>query len=221
MKGGPTRPRSERVTVGVADVLPKLVVYRLLAGVVQPPDTAQLVVVEDKTERLLAELALHNLDIVLTDSNVVPGIKIKAYYHPLGACGVSLMAAPELAKKLAKNFPHSLDGAPLLLPAESTSLRRSLEQWFAAKRVRPLVAAEFADSALLKTFGQAGVGAFAVPSAVENDVREQYGCQPVGRFEGLMERFFAVTVDRRLRHPAVLRIQQTAQEELFPATVEA
>jgi LysR family transcriptional activator of nhaA len=219
MAAGPLRPRSARVAVGVADVVPKLIVYRLLEPLLDPADPVRLVCLEDKTDRLLAELALHHLDVVITDVPATgAAARLKAYHHPLGETAVTVMAAPDLAGRLRKNFPRSLDGAPVLLPAEGTALRRGLDQWFQAERVRPDVVAEFADSALLAVFGQAGRGAFAVPAAVEAEVRTQYGVQPVGRADGVRERYFAVTVERRLRHPAVVRVYEKARQELFGET---
>lgn len=216
MRAGPTRGRSPRITVGVADVLPKLLVYRLLEPVFQLPDPVQLNVVEDKFDRLLGELAMHNVDLVLSDGPAgAAGVKVKAYSHLLGECGVVLMAAPTLATRLRKGFPESLSGAPVILPADGTSLRRSLNQWFADRGLRPDVRGEFADTALVKVFGGAGVGAFAVPAAVEAEARERYGAATVGRLDGVSEKFYAITVERRLRHPAVVRISETARQEVF------
>jgi LysR family transcriptional activator of nhaA len=222
MAGGPLRPRSAKVTVGVADVVPKLIVQRLLEPVYQPGDPVRLVCLEDKTDQLLAELALHHLDVVLTDAPPGATARVKAFHHLLGECGATVMAAPDLAARLRKNYPRSLDGAPFLLPVEGTSLRRSVDQWFQAERLRPDVVGEFADAALLAVFGQAGRGAFVVPAAVEKAVRDQYGAQPVGRAEGVRERYYAVTVERRIRHPAVVRIWEAARQELFgePTTGE-
>ncbi|TBU86683.1 LysR family transcriptional regulator, partial [Stutzerimonas kirkiae] len=149
---------------------------------------------EDKSDRLLAELALHNLDLVLTDSQVTTtSVKVKAYNHLLGECGVVVMAAPSLAKKLRDHFPQSLTGAPFLIPTENTALRRSLDEWFAARSVHPLIRGEFADSALEKVFGAGGIGAFVVPAVIEKEVKEQYGVQTVGTLDGITERFYAVT----------------------------
>jgi LysR family transcriptional activator of nhaA len=216
MAAGPLRPRSARVVVGVADVVPKLIVYRLLEPLLAPADPVRLLCLEDKTDRLLAELALHHLDVVITDTPAAgSSARVKAYHHPLGESGVTIVAAPELAARLRKNFPRSLDGAPFLLPVEGTALRRSLDQWFQAERVRLDVVGEFADSALLGEFGQAGRGAFAVPTAVEAEVQSQLGVQAVGPAAGVRERYYAVTVERRLRHPAVVRVYERARQELF------
>ena len=219
MQDGPARSRSTRVVVGVADVLPKLIVYRLLEPVYHLAEPVTLTVVEDKSDRLLVELAMHNLDLVLTDSQVTSSsVKVKAYHHLLGECPVSIMAAPPLAKRLREEFPKSVNGAPFLLPTENTGLRKSLDEWFAVRNIRPEIRGEFADPSLSKVFGRGGVGAFAVPAAIEKEVREQYGVQFVGRPEGITERFYAVTVERRLRHPAVLKITEAAKQDLFAAS---
>ena len=144
-------------------------------------DRLRVVCVEGKLDRLAAELAIHNLDVVLSDTPLPPTFKAKVYTHLLGECGVVIVGVPELVERHKSGFPKSLDGAPFLLPAEGTVLRRSLDQWFDAEGVRPAVRGEFEDSALLKTFGRAGEGLFAIPAAVERDVRRHYGARRVGR----------------------------------------
>jgi LysR family transcriptional activator of nhaA len=214
LKGRPTG-RPLRLVVGVADVLPKIVSYRLLEPAFHLPDAVQVICREDKSERLLAELCVHELDMVLSDVPVGPTVKVKAFNHVLGECGVSVMGAAELAKPLRKGFPRSLDGAPFLLPTANTVLRRSLDQWFDTKGIRPAVRAEFEDSALLKVFGQAGVGLFVVPTVVENEVRKQYNVRLVGRLEEVRERFYAISVERKLKHPAVVAVCDAARQRLF------
>jgi LysR family transcriptional activator of nhaA len=216
-RDGGTATRPARVTVGVADVVPKLVVYKLLEPVYALPQPVQLVVVEDRPEKLLSELAAHALDLVVTDSPVVGGPRVKVYTHLLGECGVTVFAAAALADKLRRGFPRSLDRVPFLLPTTESSLRRSLDQWFAEVGVRPEVRGEFADSALLKVFGQAGRGAFALPSVVGDEVQEQYGVKAVGEVTAVRVRFHAITAERKLTHPAVLAIRDAARQELFPA----
>jgi LysR family transcriptional activator of nhaA len=207
--------RPLRLTVGVADVVPKLVTHRLLEPVRALPGGVHLVCVEDKPERLVASLALHELDVVLSDAPVDPGVRVRVFHHLLGECGVSLLAAPLLAAKLRRRFPRSLDGAPLLLPTENTVLRRALEQWFDGQRVRPRVVAEFEDSALLKTFALKGDGAFVAPLAIEGEVCAVYGVRRVGRIEGVRERFYAITAERRLAHPAVVALSEAARRQVF------
>ncbi|MBI5477665.1 MAG: transcriptional activator NhaR [Deltaproteobacteria bacterium] len=214
IKGRPTG-RPLRLNVGVADVVPKMIVRQLLEPTRRLPEPVRLVCREDKVDRLLAELALHSLDVVLADAPVAPGSSVKAFSHLLGECGVSFMAAPELARRFRRGFPRSLDGAPVLLPTENTSLRRSLEQWFDGVRIRPVVVAEFDDSALLNSFAQDGAGVFATPSAVEKAVQRQYQVRLVARVAEVRERFFAITVQRRLLHPAVVAVCGAAREGLF------
>jgi LysR family transcriptional activator of nhaA len=181
------------------------------------PETVRVVCHEDRPDRLLAELSAHAIDLVLTDAPLGPGTRVRAYNHLLGSCGVTLFAAPALAASCRRNFPASLDGAPFLLPLETSTLRGSLERWFEARGIRPRVAGEFQDSALLETFGQAGIGVFAAPSAIEREVRQYYSVSPIGRLEGVVERFYAVSIERKLKHPAILAISETARAELFPA----
>lgn len=216
MKDGPSRGRSTRITIGVADVVPKLIVYRLLEPVYQLGEPVHLEVVEDKSDRLLAELAMHNLDLLICDAQVMSSaVKVKAYHHLLGESPLTVVAAPATARKLRDRFPSSLDGAPFLMPLENTTLRKTLDEWFAARDLRPDIRGEFADTALIKVFGSAGIGAFTIPVAIENDVKQQFGVQTVGRLDGASERYYAVTVERRLRHPAIVRITESARNQLF------
>jgi LysR family transcriptional activator of nhaA len=163
VKGRPTG-RPMRLSVGVDEVLPKLIVRRLIEPALKLPAGVRLTVREAPVGELLSRLAVHALDVVLSDSPVSPHFRIKAYSHLLGECGVSWFAVERVAKSLKRNFPKSLDGAPVLLPTEETALRRALEAWFQALGVRPNVVAEFEDSALLKAFGQEGHGAFPAPT---------------------------------------------------------
>ena len=204
-----------RVVVGTTDVLPKVIVYRLLQPLFEAADGPRLVCVEDKPERLLADLATHGLDLVLTDSTHYPSVKVRVFHHLLGESGVTFLAAPAVAARLSGPFPRCLNGAPVLLPTDNTSVRRALDQWFAEEGLSPRLRGEFADTALMKVFGQAGHGVFPLPSAVERDVQELYGVVPVGRAERVRTRFYAVSVQRRLRHPAVVAICETARQELF------
>lgn len=213
VKGRPTG-RPPRLRVGIDNVVPKLVAYRLLEPALQL-EPFQVVCTEDKPERLLGELAQHLLDVVLTDTAVGPGLNLRVYNHLLGESPVIVFGAPGLARRYRAGFPRSLDGAPLLLPTEGTALRRSLEAWFDAERIRPRVAGEFEDSALLKVFGEAGRGLFAAATATEAAVRRQYHVESLGTLERVRERFYAISVERRLRHPAVVAISDAARESLF------
>jgi LysR family transcriptional activator of nhaA len=214
VKGRPTG-RPLRLHVGISDVLPKLVCHDLLMPALRLPEPVQIVCHGDKTERLLAELAVQGLDLVLSDVPVGGNIKVRAFNHLLGECGLTFFATPDLARKYRRGFPHSLDGAPLLVPTEDSLVRRSLDHWFESIGVRPHLVAEFDDSGLLKSFGQGGEGIFGVPSVVEAGVRKQYGVQVVGRTEEVVERFYAITVERRIKHPAAMAISESAKQNLF------
>jgi LysR family transcriptional activator of nhaA len=207
--------RPYRLVVGVADVMPKVLVRRLLAPALALPEGVQLVCREDKTERLLAALSVHELDVVLADAPMGPQVSVKAFNHLLGESGVSLLAARPLAAKLKRGFPASLHQAPMLVPAEHTTLRRSIDQWLDARGVRPRVVAEFDDSALMKVFGQSGTGVFPAPAVVEQDVCRRYSLSVVGRLEDVRERFYAISVEKRLKHPAVVAISEAARHDLF------
>jgi LysR family transcriptional activator of nhaA len=214
VKGRPTG-QPVRFSVGVADVVPKLIAHRLLEPALALPDRVRIVCLEDRTDRLLAELALHALDLVISDAPIGPHVNVRAFNHLLGECGVSFFATPKRAAPLRRRFPHSLDGAPMLVPSEGATLRRSLDQWLEAAGLRPRVVAEFDDSALLKAFAQAGHGVFAGASAIEGEICAQYGVRVVGRVDALRERFYAISVERKLKHPAVLAITEAARSALF------
>jgi LysR family transcriptional regulator, transcriptional activator of nhaA len=212
--GRPTG-RPLRLLVGIADALPKMVARRLLVPAQQLAEPVYMVCREDRPERLLGELATHTLDVVLADAPVPAGTGIRAYSHLLGECGVSFFAAGPAADRLRRRFPASLDGAPFLMPTEQSAMRRGLEQWFSAQGIRPRIVAEIEDSALLKAFGQDGVGAFAGQTVIEREIARQYRVRPIGRTTDLRERYYAITVDRRIKHPAVVAITTTAREGLF------
>ena len=216
LKGFPSRDVL-RLTVGVPDVLPKLVVYRLLKPALELDEKVQLVCYEGKLNELLGELALHRLDIVLADSPLTPASHIRAFNHLLGESGTSIFATAELARKHKTTFPKLLHGAPMLLPTQNTSLRRALEQWFDTTDIRPTIVHEFEDSAVLKVFGQHGEGLFAAPTAIEDEICRQYGVRILGRIAEVKERFYAISVERRLKHPAVVKISDAARETLFSA----
>lgn len=207
--------RPVRFFVGIADALPKLIAYRVLEPALRLTEQVYFICKEGKPERLLAELAVHELDLVLTDAPMNPNIKVKAYNHLLGECGVTIFATTKTATSYKRKFPQSLNGAPFLLPTENTSLRRSLDQWFEAQGLKPVAVGEFEDSALLKVFGQTGVGLFAAPSAIEEEIQKQYGVQVIGHIDSIREHFYAISVERKLKHPAVVAISEAARQELF------
>jgi LysR family transcriptional activator of nhaA len=220
LKGRPSG-RPGRLTVGIADVVPKLITHRLLEIALTLPEPVQLVCHEGKTDRLVAELAVQDYDLVITDAPLPPHLNVKAYNHPLGECGVSFFGARRLATAHKKSFPASLDDAAMLLPTSNTTLRRSLEQWFREHDVRPRVVAEFEDSALLKVFGQHGHGIFPAPAILADEICEQYGVRLIGTTEQVLERFYAISVERRIKHPAVAAITETARERMFGRSAAA
>ena len=203
-----------RLAVGVTDVIPKLVAERLLQPAFETSPDLRLTCREGPLPQLLASLALHELDVVLADAPSSEPVSVRSFNHLLGKCGVSFFAAPRLAH-LARGFPRSLDGAPLLLPSESSSVRRSLEIWFDSQRVHPLVVGDFDDSALLKAFGHRGHGVFAAPSVIEDEVCRQFDVSVIGHTDDIETCFYAISVERRLRHPAVVAIAETARSRLF------
>jgi len=214
LRGDPRRTARE-LQVGISNALPKLVCQRILEPALKMDDPVRMVCHEDGIERLLAELALHNLDLVLNDAPIPQGLSLRAYNHLLGECGVTWMASPGIAKEHGKNFPAGLADAPFLLPTGDTALRRSLDLWFEEHEIHPKIVAEVADSALLKAFGGEGEGVFPVAEVVLEEVEKHYDVVPLGVAEGVVERFYAITVERRIRHPAVVEISRHAKGALF------
>lgn len=201
--------------VGIADVVPKSVAYRLLAPALALPEQVRMVCREDKLERLLAELAVHRLDMVVADSPMPPGMDVKGYSHRLGECGTTFLAAPALAATLEGEFPQLLDRAPLLIPGEDSALRAPLLRWLHAANIHPRLVGEFDDGALMKAFGREGRGVFVSPGVVEHETCTQYGVQVVGRCTEMREDFYAISVERRITHPGVAAITQAARSDLF------
>ena len=214
VKGRPTEKHT-RLNIGIADVVPKLVAYRLLAPALALRPPVAVICREGKSESLIADLAIHALDLVVSDAPVPPTVSVRAYSHLLGTCAVTFFASKKVATRLKGGFPALLDGAPMLLPTVNTSMRRDLEQWFSKVGVKPHVVSEFEDSALLKVFGEAGAGVFAGPSAIEAEISRQYDVKKIGRTDQLHERYYAISVERRLKHPAVVAISDAAREGLF------
>ena len=204
-----------RFTVGVTDAMPKLLAYRLIEPAMHLAEPVRLVLREDQPERLLADLAIHALDLVLAEAPVPPSVKVRAHNHLLGESGLTVFGAPELARTYRRRFPQSLAGAPFLFPTDNTVLRRSLDEWFESRGVQPLNVAEIEDSALLQVFGQRGVGLFAAPTVMELEVKRQYAVRVVGRIDDIRESFYAISVERKITHPAVLAITRAARRDIF------
>jgi len=211
----PSQNRPLRFNVGVVDSVPKIVVKELLKPALRLDPPVHLFVREGKLEQLVAELATHRLDMILADHPYNAPSTIRIFHHRLGECGVTFLAAPSLAAKLKKNFPKSLDGAPALLPTDNTAMRSSLESWFDRIGVRPRVFAEFEDSALLNVFGSDAFGFFAVPTVSVDTLTRRHSVRVVGATDDCRERFFAISAERRLKHPAVIEISRTARNDLF------
>jgi LysR family transcriptional regulator, transcriptional activator of nhaA len=214
VKGRPTG-QPLRFTVGLANVVPKLIAHRLLEPALHLGEPVRIVCHENNPDALLTELSLHNLDMVLSEAPVGPGMKSKLYNHLLGECGLSFFAAPSVALDAKRGFPAMLDGAPILLPSEGTGLRRSLDQWFEEEQIQPRVVGEFDDSALMHVFGQAGAGVLTAPSVIEKETKEQYNLRLLGRTDAIRERFYAITAERRIKNPAVVAIANEARKKIF------
>ena len=195
--------RTMRLTVGISDSLPKLIASRLLAAALALPDRVKLVCYEDRFEALLGELKVHKLDVVLTDRPVHSGTVLRVFSHLLGESELMLFGTHSLAEKYRPGFPGSLQGAPLLLPTRNNAIRGRIDHWFEAQDIRVDVLGEFDDNALLNTFGRSGLGLFAAPSALAEDVAAQFGALPVGPLRGVKEQFYAISNERKIKHPAV------------------
>ncbi len=207
--------RALRLTVGISDVIPKLLVRRLLEPAFRHEGGLALTCKEDRFERLLSELALDAVDVVIADAPVPPNASVRAYNHLLGDSTVTLLAPPALAPAMRRSFPAGLDGARLLLPLTGCTLRRSLDAWFSESEIRPLVVAEAEDSALLKAFAADGMGGLFVPTVIAKTVAQRYDLVQVAEVDSIREHFYAISAERRLVHPAVLAIRAAARNDLF------
>ncbi len=213
--------RPMRLVVGVSSTVPNLVTFHLLAPAFEMDDPVRVVVREGPSERLLSDLAAHDLDLVISDRPVAASSRVRAFTHALGSSPVDIVGPPLLAHRVREGFPASLDGEPFILPSEGYALRASLEDWFERRGVRPRVFAEIEDNDLINAFGEAGGGMFAVPAMITAELRVRYAVEVVGRVEGLSEDFYAISAERRLHHPAVLAITQAARDEPFDGPPEA
>ena len=201
--------------VGVTEVVPKSIAYRLLAPALQLPEPVRIVCREGAMDDLLAELAVHRVDLVIADGPIPPGVNVRGFNHQLGDCGITFFATVRLARKLGKNFPDSLNGAPLLIPGETTMVQRRLMLWFEGLHIHPRIIGEFDDSALMKAFGRSGSGVFIAPTPIAEEVEKQYGVVSIGQTDKVREQFYAISVERKISHPAVVAITETAREWLF------
>jgi LysR family transcriptional activator of nhaA len=215
LRGRPAAGRAPQLTVGVADAVPKLVVSRLLRPVVSGPDAMRVVCREDEPERLVALLSTHAVDVVIADAPAPAHVRVKAFNHLLGESATSFFGPPEAAARLRRGFPRSLNGTRVFLPTANTSLRRDLDAWFEQEGLRPQVAGEFEDSALMKAMAESAGAVFPGPSAIAADIARVHDVKPIGRAAEVRERYYAISVERRVTHPGILAITATARGELF------
>lgn len=204
--------------VGIADSVPKSVAYRLVEPALGLPEPVRLVCREGRLTSLLAELAVHRLDLVIADRPMPGNLNVRGYSHLLGESDLSVFATPALAETLKGDFPGVLQGAPFLMPSEDVMIRARLEQWLATHDIKLRVVGEFDDSAMIKAFGQAGKGLFVAPTAIAEDVVKQHQVVVIGRIEGIFEQLYAITTERRLTHPAIVAISEAARKEVFGST---
>ena len=201
--------------VGVADSVAKSVAYRLLEPALSIPEPVRLIGTEGKFPDLLAQLALHRVDLVIADEPLSKRISVKAFNHELGTTPMSFFCVPELKKVLKGKFPQCLHDAPMLIQGSASSVRQQLDGWLVSHKIQPRVVGEFDDGALMKAFGREGRGVFMSPRILEDEIVAQYGVEVIGRTDELVEEFFAVSVERRISHPCIAAITQNARGRLF------
>jgi len=206
--------RPLRLSVGLVDIIPKPVARQLLEPALHLPQPVRLVCREDKSDRLLADLAARRTDVVLSDAPIGTAVQVQGFNHLLGDTAVCFFAREDLARRYRRGFPKSLEGAPLLLPSDHTQVRRSLNSWFDARRIHPIVVGEFDDSALMFWFGSGGAGIFPGPSVMETEIQHDLRVRLVGRAKDIREQFYAITMEEKLKHPAVVAICQAARKAL-------
>lgn len=217
MLRNPSEQRLMRLTIGIADSVPKSVVSRLLKPTLHLTDNLKLVCHEGRLAPLLADLAIHGLDAVLADRPMPPNVSVRAFSHLLGESTLSLFAAPRLRAQLTGRFPALIHGAPFLMPGEDVAFRTGLVQWLAANQLVPKMVAEFDDLALLKAFGQDGEGLFVAPTSISDFICQQYRVECLGELPDVTEQLYLITTARRLTHPAMVAMTQVARDEIYPA----
>ncbi len=220
LKGRPTG-RAVKLRVGVANAVPKLIVYRLLRPAIEGSEAMQLTCHEGQPDQLLVLLATHALDVVISDAPAPSHLHVKVFSHLLGESSTTFFAAPALARKVRQGFPRSLQDVPMLLPTPATVFRHALEQWFDAIQIHPKIGGEFEDSALMKAFGEAGTAVFPAPTAIAPEVCRHYGVVAIGRTDEVRERYYALSAERRVTHPGVAALSQTARADVFALRTRA
>ncbi len=200
--------------VGVTDSVPKLVAYELLRPALDLSDTI-LVAEEGKAVDLLARLSVHDLDVVISDAPIGPDVSVRAFNHRLGESTMTVCGVGRWERRYRSGFPRSLDGAPFLLPTRDAVARRAIDRWLEGQEIRLATVAEFDDTALLKVFAQSGRGLFFAPTVMADEVCRQYRVRALGTVDELTQEFYAISVERRVRHPGVLAIADAARSDLF------
>ena len=207
--------RRNVLNVGIVNSIAKLVVCRVLEPAMAGAEPFRVVVRESGFEDLLGELAVHHIDLLLSDHAIPPGMHVKAYNHALGESDIAFFAREEEAARYEEGFPESLDDAPMLLPIAASATRRALDDWFERVGVSPHIVAELEDNALLKAFGEAGLGVFPAPTAIAPEIEQMYDSRIIGHAEGVREPYFAISAERKIRHPAIIRVTEAARSRLF------
>ncbi len=203
------------LNVGIVDSIPKLIALRILEPAFRLDDPVKIICREGPLDNLLADLAVHRLDLVISDRTLPNGTGVKAYSHALGESTVSFFSSKGLARKYRSRFPESLNNAPMLLPVTESAVRRDLDEWFDNENLHPNIVAEFSDSALLKAFGEAAFGVFPAPTAISEEVTSMYHAGHIGEIPSVSEQFFAISPERKLRHPAVVALTEHSRNRLF------
>ena len=206
------------LAVGIVNSMPKLIAERIIAPALTAEEPIRVRCHEASLEQLLSELAVHKLDLVLSDQPVPDGLNLKAYNHRLGTSGLSFFVQRRQARRYRGRFPDSLSEAPMLLPSPNSALRRRLDDWFESRQLSPRIVGEFDDSALLKAFGEAGAGLFAGPSVIEDEICRMYRTSVIGQTDEIRERFYAISPERRLKHTAVVLVTDIARSDLFTSS---
>jgi len=201
--------------VGVSDSVSKLIAYRLIEPALKLDESVRLVCREGRMATLLADLAIHKLDMIIADRPMPVNLNVRGYNHLLGESGLTVFGTHNLMSELSGRFPEMLNNAPFLIPGEDVAIRQKLIQWFETNHLRPRIVGEFDDSALMKTFGQAGIGFFVAPTAIMNDISEQYKVAEIGRIDSVVEQLYAITTERQLTHPLVVAISKAARQDFF------
>ena len=214
MRNRPTG-RPLRVDIGVADVLPKMIARWLIQPALTLRESVRIVCREASADQLVARLASLELDVVLSDSPAEPSRVSRAYNHELGTSGITFVGIGQVMQRVKGRFPECLGGVPMLLPADNTALRRDLDYWFDNRNIHPNIVGEFEDFALLRAFAQSGVGVFPVPSVFVHDLRKQDKIVRIGSTDEVKMKFYAISAERKIKHPAVAAICETARQQLF------